>query len=88
MLYTLVLARGFTYQRCGLQNKFKLMLSPEMALELPSGADFGRNRHRKASPVDLEGSRGQVFVVLGGFRNVLGGNINFPLWPKAGSVYQ
>ncbi len=34
---------------------------PEMALELPSGADF------KTNPVDLEGSRGQDLVVLCGF---------------------
>jgi hypothetical protein len=44
-----------------------------MALELPSGADCGSNRHCKTNPVDLEGSRGQVLVVLGGFWKVLRG---------------
>ena len=34
-----------------------------MALELPSGAEFGCNRHCKTNPVDLERSRGQVLVV-------------------------
>ena len=33
----------------------------EMALELVCGADFWCNRHCKANPVDLEGSRGQVW---------------------------
>ncbi len=59
-----------------------------MALELASGADFWCNRHCKTNPVDLEGSRGQVLVVLGGFWKVSGrgegGKINLPLWPKAG----
>ncbi len=55
------------YQRFGLQNKFQIMLSPEIALELPSGADFGCSRHCKTNPVDLEGSRGQVLVVLRSF---------------------
>ncbi len=62
-----------TYQRFGLQTKFKFCLSPERALKLASGADFGCNRHCKANPVDLEGSRVQVLMVLGGFGKVLGG---------------
>ncbi len=60
-----------------------------MALELPSGADFGCNRRCVTNPVDLEGSRGQVWVVLNGFWKVLGSGgskINSPLWPKAGYV--
>ena len=44
-----------------------------MALKLASGAHFGYNRYCKANPVDLEGSRGQVLEVLGGFWWVLGG---------------
>ncbi len=56
-----------SYKRFGLQNKFESILPPEMALELPCGADFGRNWHCKTNPVDLEGSRGQVLVVLGVF---------------------
>ncbi len=52
----------------------------DMALEVPSRADFGCNRHCKTKPVDLEGSRGQVLVVLGGALK----EVNFPLWPKAG----
>ncbi len=52
------------------------MLSPEIALELPSGADFGCNRHCKTNPVDLERSRGQVLVVWGGFWKLLGGRQN------------
>ena len=43
-----------------------------MDLQLASGADFGCNRYCKASPVDLEGSRGQVLEVLGGCWLVLG----------------
>ncbi len=38
-----------------------------MALELPSGAHLGCNRHCKTNPVDLEGSGGQVLVDLRGF---------------------
>ncbi len=57
-----------------------------MAFLWVSGADFGCNRHCKTNPVDLEGSRGQVLVVLGGFWGVLGeeggSNINSNLWPK------
>jgi hypothetical protein len=60
------------YQRFGLQNKFKFILSPEMASKLLSGADFGCNRHCKTNAVDLDGSRGHVLVVLGGFWKVLG----------------
>ena len=51
---------NLTYQR----------IVPEMALELPSGADFGCNRHCKTNPVDLEGSPGQVLVLLIGFGKV------------------
>ncbi len=36
----------------------------EIALESPSGADFGCNRHCKTNPVDLEGSRGKVFEIV------------------------
>ncbi len=35
-----------------------------MALELASGAEFVHNRYCKANPVDLEGSGGQVLLVL------------------------
>ncbi len=38
-----------------------------MALEWVSGADVWCNRCCKTNPVDLEGSRGQVFGVLAGF---------------------
>ncbi len=55
-----------------------LFCSPKMALELPSGADFGCNRHCKTNPVDLEGSRGQVLVVFGG----LGGGHQFAIVAK------
>jgi hypothetical protein len=48
-------------------TNFNFCLSPEMALELVSGADFGCNRRCKTNPVNLEGSRGQVLVVLGWF---------------------
>ncbi len=41
-----------------------------MALELPSGADFGCNRHCKTNPVDLEVS-GPSF---GGFGKFLAGS--------------
>ncbi len=44
-----------------------------MALEIAYGADFGCNRNCKTNPVDLEGSRGQVLVVLAGFWWVLRG---------------
>ncbi len=66
-----------------------MALQPDMPLELPSGADFWSKRRCKTNPVDLEGSRGQGLVVLGGFWRVLGegwegSTIKVPLWPKAG----
>ncbi len=77
-----------TDNRFGLQHDSKFILSPEMALGLASGAGFGCNRHCKTNIGDLEGSQGQVLVVLGGFWKVLGGREgcknNFPLWPQAG----
>ncbi len=50
-----------------LAESIKQKTQPEMALELPSGAEFGYNRHCKMSPVDLEGSRGPILVFWGGF---------------------
>ncbi len=64
---------SLTYQRFGLQNKFKTILSTEIALEWVSRADLGCNWHCKTNPVDLEGSLGQVWVVWGGFWLALGG---------------
>jgi hypothetical protein len=53
-----------------------------MAFKLPSGADFGCNRHCKTNPVDLEGSRGLVLMVLGGFRKVVMGGDPFSIVAK------
>ncbi len=41
----------------------QIILSPEIAVELPSGPKFGCNRNCKTNPVDLAGSGGQVLVV-------------------------
>ncbi len=49
------------------------------------GADFGCMRCCKTNPVDLEGSRGQVLVVFGGFgRFYRGRGLDSQLWPKRG----
>ena len=47
-------------------------MSPEIALKFASVADCWCTRRCKANPVDLEGSRGQVLVVLDGFGKVWG----------------
>ena len=46
-------------------GKYQDMAGHEMVLELDYGADFWRNRHCKTNPVDLEGSRGQVWPKIG-----------------------
>jgi hypothetical protein len=56
----------------GLQHEFKFTLPPEVALDLASGADFRCNRRCTTSPVDQEGSWGQVLEVVDGFWKVLG----------------
>ncbi len=73
MLWPKSQASAVTYQRFGLQHKTIFILSPEMTLKLSSGADSGCIRHCNTIPVDLEGSRGQVLVVLDGFWKFLGG---------------